>query len=134
MANLLLPNRTSATYKFNLEIRSQIFDGKIEPKKEDYQVNSKDDAKVKVCDFTYFDVKGEKYDALKDNRVAKVEVTIAEGQKYLATKRDAENGTYVVFRKDKGTVIVTPVTCKVKVIVTDVWGKKIEYTANAIVK
>lgn len=124
----------SSTYKFNLEIRSQIFDGKIESKKEDYQVNSKDDAKVKVGDFTYFDVKGEKYDALKDNRVAKVEVAIAEGQEYLAIKRDAENGTYVVFRKDKETVIVTPVTCKVKVIVTDVWGKKKECTANVIVK
>lgn len=124
----------ASTYKFNLDIRSQIFDGKIESQKEDYQVNSKDDAKVKVDDFTYFDVKGKKYDALKDNRVAKVEVTITEGQEYLAIKKDAENGTYVVFRKDKETVIVTPVTCKVKVSVTDVWGKKKECTANVIVK
>lgn len=123
----------SSTYKFNLEIRSQIFDGKIKSQEKDYQVNSKDDAKVKVGDFTYFDVKGKKYNALEDSRVRNVKVTIAEGEEYLAI-RDAGNGTYVAFRKDKETVIVTPVTCKVKVTVTDVWGKKKECTANVIVK
>lgn len=127
------PNLNASTDEFFLDVRSEIYDGKIEFSKS-LEVSNGKNAELKTSDFKFSDFKGVSY-KLDDKRVKDYTITLADNNanKYIKLEGDIKNGTVTISRKDD-TVIVNPQTCKLKFTITDIWGQNKEYLIDVIAK
>ena len=123
------------TDKFNLTVKSEIFEGtfkytgKLGTEASPFEVDGGHSQDLLAKDFEKTDAYGVAYE-FTDDRIKSVVLELADqnAKDYLSLSTTdftkAEKNKVVISKKLSETPIVTPPVCKVKVIITDKWGKQ----------
>lgn len=123
------------TDKFNLTVKSEIFEGtfkytgKLGTKASPFEVDGGHSQDLLAKDFDKTDAYGVAYE-FADDRIKSVVLELADqnAKDYLSLSTTdftkAEKNKVVISKKLSETPIVTPPECEVKVIITDKWGKQ----------
>lgn len=123
------------TDKFNLTVKSEIFEGtfkytgKLGTEASPFQVDGGHSQDLLAKDFEKTDAYGVSYE-FSDERIKSVVLELADqnAKDYLSLNTTdfttAEGNKVVISKKLSETPIVTPPVCKVKVIITDKWGRQ----------